>query len=280
MSKSYFYVGVSNVAKKVDVAYVGVSNVAKRIKKVYVGNSSGTATLLYNGPTVNVAPAYRQVEYLQSTGTQYIKTGVNGTMGIKCEAVVEFTSLTGTASEQLTSGKYSTLIGGRMATTQDGGYQHYRISAWNDTANSRVRWRMTNMKDVDSSLYSTVAPVVNTKYTIVATSVSGQQDLYVNGSKVLGRTLTPSANSYETQLTLFACNDLYAGVVCEYSKVKIYKFKIYKWSNSAWSLVRNFYPCYRKSDNMRGLYDIVNSKFYTNEGTGTFSIGSIYEATL
>lgn len=39
----------------------------------------------------------------------------------------------------------------------------------------------------------------------------------------------------------------------------------------SWTLVRDFVPCYRKSDNEIWLYDLVNSQFYTNSWTGTFS---------
>lgn len=40
------------------------------------------------------------------------------------------------------------------------------------------------------------------------------------------------------------------------------------------TLVRDMIPCYRKSDNEIGMYDIVNNVFYTNQGTGTFSKGN------
>ena len=43
--------------------------------------------------------------------------------------------------------------------------------------------------------------------------------------------------------------------------------KIYE----AWTLVRDFVPCYRKSDSVIWLYDLVNNQFYTNSWTGTFS---------
>ena len=51
--------------------------------------------------------------------------------------------------------------------------------------------------------------------------------------------------------------------------MELYNFKMY--DNDA--LVRNFIPCYRKSDNAAGLYDTVNNVFYTNAGTGKFIIG-------
>lgn len=39
------------------------------------------------------------------------------------------------------------------------------------------------------------------------------------------------------------------------------------------SRTHDFVPCYRKSDNEPGLYDVVNNIFYTNEGTGSFGVG-------
>lgn len=54
-------------------------------------------------------------------------------------------------------------------------------------------------------------------------------------------------------------------------KGKMWSFKI--WENDV--LVRNFIPCYRNSDNVVGMYDLVNNKFYTNSGTGTFTHGKV-----
>ena len=48
---------------------------------------------------------------------------------------------------------------------------------------------------------------------------------------------------------------------------KIYGLKL--WSNNI--LVRDFIPCYRKSDNKVGMYDIVNNQFYTNADTSRFA---------
>lgn len=38
--------------------------------------------------------------------------------------------------------------------------------------------------------------------------------------------------------------------------------------------IRELYPCYRIADNEIGLYDAVNKQFYTNAGTGTFAKGA------
>ena len=53
-----------------------------------------------------------------------------------------------------------------------------------------------------------------------------------------------------------------------YSKIRLYSFKIYSSSNT---MVRNFVPCYRKSDNVIWLLDIVNKVFYTNQWSWSFT---------
>ena len=50
----------------------------------------------------------------------------------------------------------------------------------------------------------------------------------------------------------------------------LYYWKIWDDNN----LLRDFVPCYRKSDGVIGLYDRVEGKFYTNKGTGTFLKGN------
>ena len=68
---------------------------------------------------------------------------------------------------------------------------------------------------------------------------------------------------------LFTCNS--GGIADNRMMIgKIYACKI--WDNEV--LIRDLIPCYRISDNVIGLYDIVNDVFYTNSGTGTFSKGA------
>lgn len=43
------------------------------------------------------------------------------------------------------------------------------------------------------------------------------------------------------------------------------------WENDV--LVRDFVPCYRKSDNEVGMYDVVGMRFYTNAGVGSLIAG-------
>lgn len=51
--------------------------------------------------------------------------------------------------------------------------------------------------------------------------------------------------------------------------IVIYDCKIYEDNN----LIRYFIPCYRKSDNHVGMYDVINDEFYMNQGTDVFVKG-------
>lgn len=51
---------------------------------------------------------------------------------------------------------------------------------------------------------------------------------------------------------------------------KIYSIKLY---NDNDKLIRDFIPCYRRSDLEPGLYDFVENKFYINNGQGSFTAG-------
>ena len=89
---------------------------------------------------------------------------------------------------------------------------------------------------------------------------------YSQTSSKTSRTIATGTctTSLTIPLYLFAQNE---GGACEFGKYRLYSCKIYDNANT---LVRNFVP-YRNSDGAIGLYDLVNSKFYANAGTGAFT---------
>ena len=76
-------------------------------------------------------------------------------------------------------------------------------------------------------------------------------------------TLNPVINR---PIYIFAGNDKGSALK---SKIKLYEFKI----TDGNTIIHEYIPCYRKSDNNAGLYDIVDRIFYPNNGTGTFKKG-------
>jgi hypothetical protein len=59
------------------------------------------------------------------------------------------------------------------------------------------------------------------------------------------------------------------GINSDYSKCKLFDFFVEENDIKKLHLI----PCYRKSDGEIGLYDTINKKFYTNLGTGEFLKG-------
>lgn len=108
----------------------------------------------------------------------------------------------------------------------------------------------------------------------VVTTNQNKNGFWENGSKKVNYADTtfgtPSGSIY-----LFAINR--GGSVERIVGLQIYSVKIRE--NDV--LIRDFIPCYRKSDNKPGLYDLcgsicplTNSPFYINAGSGEFTVGS------
>ena len=89
--------------------------------------------------------------------------------------------------------------------------------------------------------------------------------------EVDGVTYTGSGNAPKTME-----NRRFVVGACGYDQQRYpYVGKIYSASYSAnGTLLCDLVPCYRKSDNVIGMYDKVSRKFYTNAGTGTFGKGA------
>lgn len=96
--------------------------------------------------------------------------------------------------------------------------------------------------------------------------------MYINGSQATATGLAHTQTTPTNTLYLFCRNT--SAEAKRNSNFRFSRFEITK-NNE---LVRDFIPVQRKSDNVLGLYDLVNDVFYTNDGTGTFTAGPvIYE---
>ena len=97
-----------------------------------------------------------------------------------------------------------------------------------------------------------------------------QNGYYFNGHYFfdgIDRGVSGTTGSNHTS-QLFAENN--KGNITYFASARIYYAKLYKNSE----LVRDFYPCYRLSDSVAGMYDKANGVFYENNGTGTFTVGA------
>lgn len=171
---------------------------------------------------------YQEVEYIESTWTQYIDTWYNTTNDIKIEARVMFNR------------KYDSNV---LFWTTLNSWSYWDCLCYL----SANRWFQAWAYDTD--VYWTNWDA-NIDYEVIYTLSSVTLNL---------DTKTYSVSARWNRLTIMYWNTLY-------SELKLYSFKIYTWT----TLIRDFVPCFRKSDWEVWLYDLVNNQFYTNSWTWDF----------
>ena len=92
--------------------------------------------------------------------------------------------------------------------------------------------------------------------------INNNQGLYLDGTKTY---TWGQQGSFTSPLTMYLFKANNSSAI---GPMRIYNCRIKE--NGV--LLRHFVPCYRKSDSVRGMYDIIERKFYTNAGSGTFEI--------
>lgn len=200
---------------------------------------------------------YQEVEYIESTGTQYIDTGIPLNQYRKCE--MEFSpTLIGTTVDEK-----SCIDGGRNNSSQV------------DVNNSLFIYGGTKKLCLaygnSSQRIDSIGLELNLKYIIKYELLANSCSLTINGNEYnteTGVTLITNSNN----VFLFGKSNSASGQepYTNLVSMRLYNAKYY---NDNDILIRNFIPCYRKSDNKVGLYDLVNNQFYTNTGTGVFLMG-------
>lgn len=60
-------------------------------------------------------------------------------------------------------------------------------------------------------------------------------------------------------------------ILTDQNNNRFYECEIFNYNNQK---IANLIPCYRKIGRVAGMYDNVNKRFLTNQGTGTFIVGS------
>ena len=177
---------------------------------------------------------YQEVEYIQSSGTQYIDTGISPSENLTTQVV--FIPDASAMTEHAIFG----------STWSANGYfmMFYQNS---------LRWH-SGGKSVDVSNFETAS-----KNTIICTHTG----LTVNGTL---HSISPTGSDSTNTIYLFATQGAMSG------NKGIYKL-VYCAMSLSGALVREFIPCYRKADSIAGLYDLANNTFYTNAGSGVFVVG-------
>ncbi len=192
---------------------------------------------------------YTQLEYIQTTGTQWIDTGMYGHMNYTYEIDFNQTNLGnyylwGAWGQRSASGNVMTF----------GGYDSGLSKKWH------VRWDYNSNRGIVLMARDTDRHLVRVDdgemfFDGVSFGVEAGHD----PSVVLNYNL------------FLGALDVMGTVNSSYkSKARFYSYKVYDENDT---LVQNFVPALRNDDNVVGMYDTVSGTFFTNAGTGTFTAG-------
>jgi len=185
---------------------------------------------------------YTELQYIESTGTQYFDTGIVGRSGVSVEAKF-----------MLANTDNGSLLGNRM------GEARFWPAMWyTDSSAVGLQWNVTILSDTFAGTVK-----ANTLYTIYFTSGSSGWTFSANGEQISQGT---SVGTNTNNMWMFGINKLEE---LQYPfKGKVYYAKI--WQNG--TLVRDFVPA-KNSSGVIGMYDTVSGEFFTNKGSGTFAAG-------
>lgn len=207
--------------------------------EISVNMDSYNGTYDYVECAVTISSAsYTEVEYIESSGTQYINTGLACTRNTR--AVVDFiVTVNDNAARSI------------MGTAQGSTYDTpcFAISCYQGG---------TFCFNSTSDGWNTCDFVVGQRHHAVLDKTGG----YLDGVKVFD-TSRYTSDFTTSPLYLFAFN---YQTPTEFGSLKMYACQLYDGD----TLVRDYVPCVN-GQGIYGLYDKVNEQFYTNAGSGSFT---------
>ena len=249
------YIGVNNSPKKIKNFYIGVDGKAKKVKKAYIG-IDGKAKLFYS---FILPPEFQQVQWIQnSNNNQYISTGVKLSSNINLIFDMNLIDDTVTIGDLDNSGTVS---------------KAYYIDI--KASNSNVLFYLGNLQSSYQSTFywnpssSNITTTINMKERHVWNFNDSNGFFWIDDIK-MGEYSGSFDDTNLSNLFLFRSTN---GNNYFYNKYQLRHFQAI--NNYSGNLIRDMYPCYRKSDNEIGMYDLVNNVFYTNDydfNTGTYFI--------
>ena len=195
---------------------------------------------------MSLPSGYTRLEYIESTGTQYIDTGFNPNNNTR--VVLDFEP----------TAAYSSIVGIFGIRDTSSGTAANMFVFWNNGANTfRTDYFGTQKTMTVSTL-------------LARQTVDKDKNLTTIGS--VSASNTASTGQCSNNLYLFCTNN--AGTANYFAKLKLYSCQIY--DNG--TLIRDYIPC-QTTSGVAGLWDDVNSQFYQNAKTGSFIAGEMPKGT-
>ena len=191
------------------------------------------------------------VEYVESTGTQYVKTGVEGRYGLRIAADFSVSGSSSTSKCEQPS-----LLGVGKTNTDPAKW----VSPFRPINLAYGKFAMHFGKSWSGG----PSVAYNTRQIVdVSLAETGDATQKFGPS---GKTYTQNVDKgrlFDGEMYLFACN--WDGAADGFVSAKIYRLRIWERASAAadWQLVRDFRPC--KSGGKGALYDSCEEKLYFSE---------------
>lgn len=193
---------------------------------------------------------YQEVEYIESAGNSWIDTGF--VFDSNTKVIVDLSLV-----YNKDGGTY--ILGGRK-TYKD---SDYTISL-NDVGKVGKRNALLNIYGSQSAATTSYLED-NTRYTIF----KDKNKLYLNGNLVN----TLDVEVFSTPTTAYLFNSHITGTISSGNKPMVGKmFSCVIYDDDI--CVRNFVPCYRKSDHKSGMYDTITNTFFISATSTDFFVGA------
>lgn len=225
----------------------GVIGLYEAITGTFI-SPTGNGTAKKGRPTINldtIPDTYTRIEFLQSTGTQYIDSGVIANFAnnkIEQTATVQYT--TSNTSREL------------MGTN---GY-----GFWGKNASNKIEAALGQVTVTDNALTKNVVSwTTNPDGNALVLNVNSNQ--YTSTASTF---VNDNYAYYVFALGIRIGSGAAASFLC-HAKVWDYTMAVDN------EVVCYLIPVKRNSDNVLGMYDVVTGTFKTNAGTGTFTAGGI-----
>ena len=191
---------------------------------------------------MSLPSGYRKLEYIQSSGTQYIDTGFKPNQDTRVVTKISF--------NVLTSGTSSYAFG----AANSGSSGLFEISTGNNLirlgyGGTAVTQTFPSTKPFTIDFNKNVVTINGAAYTLTAATFTGTYSMYI-------------------------CDTNRGKAYRAIPAVTVYSFQIY--DNG--TLVRDFIPC-KNASGVVGMWDDVNNTFYSNAGSGTFTAGPEVKGT-
>lgn len=208
---------------------------------------------------------YQLVEYIQSSGTEYIDTNsrIIANTRFTCTWGSVFNNGSFVASSTENKGYGQGNPSGSSPNIAGGGrLQNGIVTFWFSGSNYSTSLNASLSTSIYTDIITTSENTLNVNMTDI-----------ISGTVFINNTITNFTNYPIHNMFLFRDS---SGQYPFYSAKKIYdvKFETRASSSEDFIVVKHLIPCYRKSDHVCGFYDIIGNEFYTNKGTGTLIAGS------